>query len=91
MEYAVELEPKIKTEDGLRKPDIIATLGKTSIVLDGQVVSDKHDLDRADDDKVNYYKNNKTLTHEVKARYGSDTILFLGDTELARSMVQEIL
>lgn len=80
LEYTTDCEPKFNTQGGLRKPDMIATMGKTSLVLDAQIVNDKHDLDRANKTKVDYYKNNDSLTDLIKARYGSDTVLVLGIT-----------
>lgn len=55
--YAVSEEPRIQSERGLRKPDIIAKLGKTALVIDAQVVNDQVDIDRAHKNKADVYKD----------------------------------
>ena len=44
--YVVQKEPRIQTEDGLRKPDIVAYKEPTALVVDAQVVGEQFDLRR---------------------------------------------
>lgn len=62
--YKVHLEPKIQSNKGLKKPDIIAKLGTTAIIIDAQVINDKVNLDDAHTRKYNYYKNIDNLVKE---------------------------
>lgn len=78
--YLVEQEPTFSTAEGNRKPDVVATLGKTTLVIDAQVVNDQMNLEEANQNKINYYKNNSTLAQKIKEKYGSDTILTLAAT-----------
>lgn len=51
--YKVERETRYMTALGLRKPDIVATLGQTAVVLDAQVVSEQTNLNEAHIRKIN--------------------------------------
>ena len=55
LNFSVEEEETVRTEEGVRKPDIVARKGARAIVIDAQVVSDGHPLDHANAEKVNYY------------------------------------
>jgi len=39
--YEIYQEPHYRTSLGLGKPDLVATLGRTAIVVDAQVVSEQ--------------------------------------------------
>lgn len=73
--YRVENEPTFTTSEGVRKPDVIATLGDTSFIVDTQIVGEQTDLEHINRNKINYYKNNPTLINEIKNKYGSGTVL----------------
>lgn len=64
--YKVAVEPKINTDAGVRKPDIIGKLGMTALILDAQVVNDQIDLNNAHNRKVEYYK---AIDNLVKEKY----------------------
>ena len=52
-------EPRIPTEAGLRKPDIVAVKNGHIRVIDAQVVADNSVLDEAHQRKSNYYNTNE--------------------------------
>ncbi|CAK9799136.1 Retrovirus-related Pol polyprotein from type-2 retrotransposable element R2DM [Anthophora plagiata] len=74
--YEVQIEPKYPTSEGLRKPDIVATLGRTTIVVDAQVVSEQTALDEAHKRKVEYYSMNDTLVAAIKEKEKSQEVKF---------------
>lgn len=78
--YTVESEPHFNTSQGLRKPDLVASVGHTSIVIDAQVVGDQTDLGKADRDKVAYYSGNSSLSDLIKAKYCTTNVLTLSAT-----------
>lgn len=74
--YQVQLEPIFQTDDGLRKPDLVATMGRTTIVVDAQVVSEQTNLDEAHQRKVDYYAKNPTLVTAIKEKEKSSDVKF---------------
>lgn len=66
-------EPRIRTVDGIRKPDLVATKDHTTIVIDAQVVGEQTDLDAAHRSKINYYSNYKD---EISQLTGTKEVLF---------------
>lgn len=54
-DYVIHKEPHYKTQLGLRKPDMVAILGQTAVVVDAQVVSEQTDLAAAHLRKKRYY------------------------------------
>lgn len=78
--YIVEREPKIRTPQGLRKPDIVASRNGISFVLDAQIISDKYDQDSADSEKIAKYASDKDLLQSIRARYQTTTIKVFGIT-----------
>lgn len=58
------------TNAGLRKPDIVAKLGTTALVIDAQM-NDQFDLDTAHNNKVEYYKD---IEGNLKENY--NTVVF---------------
>lgn len=83
-DYQVSVEPKLKTNAGLRKPDIVAKLETTAFVIDAQVVNDQIDLDAAHNNKVDYYRN---IEECVKESYDVSNVVF---SALERSVEQKI-
>ena len=78
--FNIEREPRIRCENGVAKPDRVATIGKTSIVLDAQVVSDQFSVDAANEWKVGKYASNTSMLQEIRTRFGSDTTLVIAVT-----------
>lgn len=81
-EYEVEEEPRIQTDQGLRKPDIAAKQGRTLLLIDAQVVNDQIDLDTAHRNKVSYYSPMEELLKEkyqvADVRFTSITVSWRG-------------
>ena len=58
--FEVQEEPHYRTQEGLRKPDIVATMGTLGLVIDAQIVGEQSDLERARTAKIRKYKSRKT-------------------------------
>lgn len=78
--YNVSLEPRFVTAEGVRKPDIVANLGDTTLIMDAQVTSDTVSLTASHRRKADYYGQNDTLLSQVRAITHSTTILVLAVT-----------
>lgn len=61
------------TNAGFKKPDIVAKLGTTTLVIDAQEVNDQFDLDTAHNNKVEYYED---IEGDLKESYNVDTVIF---------------
>ena len=46
--FEVEEEPHYRTQGGLRKPDIVATMSTLGLVIDAQIVGEHSDLESQD-------------------------------------------
>ena len=46
--FEVQEEPHYRTQEGLRKPDIVATMGTLRLVIDAQIVDEQSDLENQD-------------------------------------------
>lgn len=79
-DYSTSCEQLYKLENGSLKPDLIATRGHTSFVLDSQILSDQANLDKADDLKKKKYADRADLLDAIKTKTGADTIKVLGIT-----------
>lgn len=77
--YTIHREPRIRTAAGLRKPDLVATLGHTAVVVDAQVVSEQADLFQAHQRKTLYYQTPEVLD-ELKAMYGVKDVIVTSAT-----------
>ena len=64
----------------MQKPDIVASIGKTSLIIDTQVVSEQADLERADKLKRDKYGTNKNLIAKIKSKYETDTVVSMALT-----------
>jgi len=62
----IHREPHYKTNVALRKPDLVATLGQTAVVVDAQVVAEQTDLAAAHLRKKQYYQD---IIEDVKAAH----------------------
>jgi len=60
--YSVIAEPSLQGENRMFKPDLVAFRHDRTIVLDAQVVTDGHDLDRAHQSKVQIYDRQDVRT-----------------------------
>lgn len=71
--YQVSVEPRIDSDIGVRKPDIVAKMGITALVLDAQVVNDQISLDEAHGRKVAYYQQ---IEDKIKEKYVVNNVIF---------------
>lgn len=75
--YAMDEEPQIRTASELRKPDIVAKLGQTALVIDTQVVNDQIDLDTEHAHKREIYRG---IAEDLKQKYAVSTVEFTSVT-----------
>lgn len=68
--WIVEEEPRINTDRGIRKPDIIAVRGDAGVIVDVQIVSGQRPLDDAHRDKRTKYGGHEDLVEKVAAKLG---------------------
>lgn len=68
----VEAEPIFKTNQGTRKPDLIAIHDNRAILLDAQVVSGSSDLGLAHKRKIQYHQD---LMEPIKVRYNATDVM----------------
>ena len=78
--YRVTREAEFRTEEGVRKPDLIATKRGRSIVIDAQVVNDQAILDLAHKRKAEYYSANASLRRGIATKCGTDEVQFTSAT-----------
>ncbi|GBN16951.1 Retrovirus-related Pol polyprotein from type-2 retrotransposable element R2DM [Araneus ventricosus] len=74
--YEVISEPLYKTSMGNRKPDLLAKKVGKIVVIDAQVV----DLERANNRKISYYRDNSELDSAIQVQHGSQEISYIGAT-----------
>lgn len=84
-EYHIE-EPVFNSNEGPRKPDLTATLGCTTFVIDIGITSEKTDLDKMYRDKSAKFGENGCLMEGVKRKNGSDTVLSIAATISCRGV-----
>lgn len=72
--YTIFREPRYQTGLGIRKPDLVAILGRTAVVVDAQVVSEQTDLDGAHRKKCDYYKKPEVLA-EIRRQHSVQEIM----------------
>nr|XP_012215484.1 PREDICTED: uncharacterized protein LOC105667926 [Linepithema humile] len=87
-EYLVEIEPQIRTATELRKPDIIAKLGQTALLIDAQVVNDPIDLDSAHQRKSAIYKD---IEAELRQKYAVTAVKFTSVTLSWKGIWSQVL
>jgi hypothetical protein len=79
--YQVEVEPIIKTYEGLRKPDIIAEKGGECFVID-PTITGVDDVDLAHRLKVRKYESNPDIQKYVVEKYGTELPIKFGSLTL---------
>ena len=67
--WDVVCERSFHTNQGLRKPDIIAARENRVVVVDAQIVGDGYSLDRSHARKVSKYATNEDLLQTVATEY----------------------
>jgi len=82
--YRVDVEPRFRTPEGTRVPDIVAYNDRESMVVDVQVVGTIMSTELAEQTKVSYYATNGSLMDQIQAATGfrpdvlAPTITFKG-------------
>lgn len=79
-EYQTKYEPIYKLKIDSLKPDLIATRGHATLILDDQVVSDQSHLDTADESKTKKYSDRSDLLEVIRQDTGADIVLTMGIT-----------
>jgi hypothetical protein len=82
----VTYEPKLQTDEGLRKPDIVATIGRTAMIVDAQVVGEQSNLNRAHKAKKEYYEENEGVRRAIKQNRGVTNTIFSSATLSCRGL-----
>ncbi|GBM36535.1 Retrovirus-related Pol polyprotein from type-2 retrotransposable element R2DM [Araneus ventricosus] len=78
--YEVISEPLCKTSMGKRKPDLLAKKDGKIVVIDAQIVGEAVDLERANNRKISYYRDNLELDSAIQVQHGSPDISYIGAT-----------
>ncbi|GBN17316.1 hypothetical protein AVEN_131257-1 [Araneus ventricosus] len=68
-----------------RKPDLIAKKDGKILVIDAQIVGEAVDLERANNRKISYYRDNVELDLAIQVQHGSPNINYLSATLLGSS------
>lgn len=74
-ESTVQIEPKFRTTEGLRKPDLVIVNDEKALVLDVQIVHGG-DMQSDDDIKVAKYRDTPGLRQLIEAKYNRSNIEF---------------
>jgi hypothetical protein len=74
--YKTVLEPVIRTEEGARKPDIVAMKDGQIHVIDPTICGEGQSADVSHAHKVSKYGNNPDIRKHLVEKYGSDQITF---------------
>ena len=75
--FEVQEEPHYWTQEGLRKPDIVATMGTLGLVIDAQIVGEQSDLERARTAKIRKYADNPDIGRAIQRETGATNIRHL--------------
>ena len=68
--YRIEWEPHIKRTEGLRKPDLVATMGRLALVIDAHIVGDNVDTMTAREAKIGKYSDSPGIDAAIKSKPG---------------------
>ena len=71
--FEVQEEPHYRTQEGLRRPDIVATMGILGLVIDAQIVGEQSDLERARTAKIRKYTDNPDIEQPTSVTYRSSS------------------
>lgn len=77
--YSVVEEPRLETSAGMRKPDIVANMGHTTIIFDAQVVTDGRNIEEAHATKIRKYSTEELKTR-ARERFGGSEVHVLAAT-----------
>ncbi|KAL7295026.1 hypothetical protein TKK_0011629 [Trichogramma kaykai] len=75
--FEVRSEPRIPTSIGVRKPDLVATMGDLGVVLDIQIAGDQVDLDFVRHEKIRKYSTLPEVSRYITRETGATNIRHL--------------
>ena len=75
--FQVQEEPHYRTQEGLRMPDIVATMGTLGLVIDAQIVGEQYDLERARTAKIRKHADNPDIEWAIQRETGATNIRYL--------------
>ena len=77
MHLEIQEEPHYRTQEELRKLDIVATMGTLGLVIDAQIVGQQSDLKRARTVKIRKYADNPDIKRAIQRETGATNIRHL--------------
>ena len=75
--FEVQEEPHYCTQEGLRTPDIVVTMGILGLVIDAQIVGEQSDLERARTTKMRKYADHPDIERAIQQETGATNIRHL--------------
>ncbi|CAB0043079.1 unnamed protein product [Trichogramma brassicae] len=75
--FEVRSKPRISTSIGVRKPDLVATMGDLAVVLDVQIAGDQVDLDYVRHEKIRKYSTLPEVSRYITQETGATNIRHL--------------
>ncbi|CAB0033470.1 unnamed protein product, partial [Trichogramma brassicae] len=75
--FELRSEPRIPTSIGVRKPDLVATMGDLAVVLDVQIAGDQVDLDYVRHEKIRKYSTLPEVSRYITQETGATNIRHL--------------
>ena len=64
--FEVQEEPHYRTQEWVRKPDIVATMGTLGLVIDAQIIGEQFNLERARTVKIRKYADNPDIERAIQ-------------------------
>ena len=75
--FEIQKEPHYRTQEGLRKPGIVATMGTLGLVIDVKIFGEQSDLERARTAKIRRYADNPDIEQAIQRETGATNIRHL--------------
>ena len=75
--FEFQEEPHYQTQEGLMKPDIVATMDTLGLVIDAQIADEQSDLERARTVKIRKYTDNPDIEQAIQRETGATNIRHL--------------
>lgn len=73
---SVVVEPRLRTNESIRKPDLLISINNTMIVVNAQIVGGQQDLGLAHRRKSAYYRDINSMDVLIKKRTGRQNNFF---------------
>ena len=75
--FEIQEEPHYRTQEGMWKPDIVATMDTLGLVIDAQIVGEQSDLETARTAKLKKYVDNPDIERAIQRETGATNIRYL--------------